>query len=78
MTGTPVAPFIFVGPGVQFKPVEGDALNANGDLGQEGADLGVEAIAVHAEVARRVAETEESRRDRHVTVDVAGVHTSEA
>lgn len=46
-------------PGVEFKPVEGNALGANGDFGDMGADFGVEAVAVHAQVARGVAEAEE-------------------
>lgn len=47
-----------VDPSVEFKTIEGHALAANADLGKVGPDLEVEAVAVHAEVARGVAETE--------------------
>ena len=46
---------------IELQPVECDALRADRDLGQVRADLGVEAIAVHAEVGRGVAEAEEAR-----------------
>ena len=52
-------------PRVQFKPVEGNALGADRDLGEIAADLGVEAVAIHAEVARRVAESDEAGEDLH-------------
>jgi len=52
-------------PRVQFKPVESHALGADRDLGEIAADLGVEAVAVHAEVGRRVAETNEAGEDLH-------------
>lgn len=45
-------------PGVQFKPVEGDALLTNRDFGDVRADLAVEAVAVHAEVKRGVSKPE--------------------
>jgi len=48
--GTPVAGLIVVHPGVEFKPVKGDALATDGNGGKEGPDLGVEAVAVHAEI----------------------------
>ncbi len=46
-------------PGVQFKSVEGDALAADGDLGEAGADFRVEAVAVHAQVEGGVPEANE-------------------
>jgi len=42
-------------PRVQFKSVECNALGADRNLGEIAADLGVEAVAVHAEVTRRIA-----------------------
>lgn len=51
-------------PGVQFKSVEGDALLADTDFSQKRPYLGVEAIAIHAEIARRIAEANQSRNDR--------------
>ena len=61
LRGTPVAGFIVVHPGIQFKAVEGYSLPANRDLGDQGAHVGVEAMAVHPEVARSVAKTEQAR-----------------
>jgi hypothetical protein len=50
-------------PGIQFKSVEGDALLADTDFSQIRPYLGVEAVAVHAEVARRIAKANQSRND---------------
>jgi len=52
---TPVAGLIVVHPGVQFKPVEGNALPADTDFSDSRPYFGVEAIAIHAEVMRGVA-----------------------
>ena len=48
-------------PGVQFKAVERNALSTDRDFCQVRPDLCIEAIAVHAEVTRRVPETDEPR-----------------
>ena len=50
-------------PGVQFKAVERNALSTNRDFGEVGANLGVEAVTVHAEVAGGIAKAEKPRRD---------------
>ena len=50
-----------VDPGIQFKPVERDALATNRDLSEMRPDFRVEAVSVHAEVARRIPEPEEPR-----------------
>lgn len=47
-----------IDPLIKFKTIEGHALAADRDLGEVGPNLRVEAIAVHAEVARCVTETE--------------------
>lgn len=47
-------------PGVEFKAIEGNALGANRDLGDIGAYFGVEAVSVHAQVARGVAEAQQA------------------
>jgi hypothetical protein len=52
-------------PRVQFKSVECHALGADRDLREIAADFGVKAVAVHAEVGRRVAETDEAGEDLH-------------
>jgi hypothetical protein len=56
-------------PRVQFKSVECHALGANRILGEIAADFGVEAIAVHAEVSRRVAEADEAVRDVQIVAE---------
>lgn len=50
---------------IELQPVECDALRADRDLGQVRTDLSVEAIAVHAEVGRSVAEPKEACRISH-------------
>jgi hypothetical protein len=52
-------------PRVQFKSVECHALDADRNLGERTADLGVEAIAIHAEIGRRVAKADEAGEDLH-------------
>jgi hypothetical protein len=56
---------MFLCPGVQFKSVERNALRADRNLCDVAADLRVEAVAVHAEVARRIAESDEAGEDRY-------------
>jgi hypothetical protein len=65
LSGTPVAGHIFLRPRVQLKSIECDALNADRYLGQPRPDLGVEAIAVHAEIAGRIPEPEETGKNLH-------------
>jgi len=72
-----------VDPGVQFKPVERDSLPTDRDFSEMGTDLRVEAVAVHAEVARGIPEAEEPRenglgaiaRQFHVRMHVSGRDT---
>jgi hypothetical protein len=64
LTGTPVAVHILIHPGIQFKSVKGDALFPDRYLGQPGPDLSVKAIPVHAQVAGRITEADQARRDR--------------
>jgi hypothetical protein len=59
---------MIVDPGVEFKPVEGDAARADRNLGQPRADLGVEAVLVHPEVFRDVAQTNEPGIHRFVAL----------
>jgi len=49
-------------PGVEIKPVEGDALLADRVLGQIWTHLGVEAVTVHAEVIGRFPQANEARQ----------------
>ena len=60
----PVATLILIRPGIEVKPVEGDALGANRDHLDERANLSVEAVFVHAKVHRGVAKPEEARHER--------------
>jgi hypothetical protein len=46
----PVAALIVVGPGIEVKTVESDSLRADGDYIQEGTNVAIEAILVHAEI----------------------------
>ena len=60
---TPVAGDIVFHPGVEFKPVEGDALSTDGNACKKLPNLGIEAIAVHAEVERHITQSNTSRPD---------------
>jgi len=65
-------------PGVQIKPVEGDGLASDGDLGEGWVDLEVETIDVHAEVPWRIAKPDEAGLDvahRHLRNPVTVVET---
>jgi hypothetical protein len=46
----PVAALIVVGPGIEVKPVESDALRADWNHGQERTNLAIESILVHSEI----------------------------
>ena len=48
-------------PAIEFKPIESDALFADADFDEKRAYLGVESVAVHAEVAGCIAEANQSR-----------------
>jgi hypothetical protein len=50
-----------VHPGIQFKPVECNALFPNGYLNQIRSDFAVEAVPVHTNVKRGVPQPNESR-----------------
>ena len=54
-----------IDPGVEVKPIERDAAIADRDLGEERPDLGIEPVAVHAEIGRRVPVADETRQDLH-------------
>jgi hypothetical protein len=57
----PVPCHVLVSPLVEFMPVERNALFADWNIRDMWTDLGVEAVAVHAEVIRRIAESEKTR-----------------
>jgi hypothetical protein len=56
---------MLLGPPIQVKAIEGDTLGTDGDLGHPGAHLGVEPIAVHAEVARCIAQPDQAGQQQH-------------
>jgi hypothetical protein len=58
----PVAALIVVGPGIEVKPVKGDPLGADRDRKEERTNLAIEAILVHAEIGRGVAQPDEARQ----------------
>jgi hypothetical protein len=60
-TRAPSLTNIRVGPGVELLAIEGDAPAAERDFGERRANLGVEAVAVDAEVGWRVAVTEDRK-----------------
>ena len=51
---------MLVYPSVKLKPVKGDPLRPDGDLGQVRSHLVVKAVAVHAEIERCVPEPDQS------------------
>ena len=63
-----------VHPGIHFKAVEGDTLAADTEFGQGGAYLLVKAVAVHTQVGRGIAESDQAGLDLHALS--AYVHSS--
>ena len=64
--GAPVGLLMVVHPRVQVKPVKGDAAFADRDLDEKRAHRRVEAIAIHAEIARRVTVADKARKNAHL------------
>jgi len=60
-----VRALMVVGPGVEVKAIEGDAAITDRDFGEERPHLGIEPVAVHAEVGRRVAVADQAGKDLH-------------
>jgi hypothetical protein len=58
----PVAALIVVGPGIEVKPVESDSLRTDRDCGEARTNVAVEAIFIHAEIRRGVAQPDETRQ----------------
>jgi hypothetical protein len=53
---------MIVEPGVEFKAIEADTLRTDGDFGQKRPHLGVEPVAIHPEIGRRVANAQDARK----------------
>ena len=62
---TPTAVHILLRPGVHFKPIKGNALLTDGNLGQLCPNLPVESVLVHAQVGRGIAESDQAGLDLH-------------
>ena len=58
----PVAALIVVGPGIEVKAVKGDPLRADWDHGKQQTNLAIEAILVHSEIRRGVAQADKPRQ----------------
>ena len=54
-----------VHPGIHFKAVEGDSLPADSEFGQGGPHFLVKAVAVHAQVGRGIAKSDQAGLDLH-------------
>jgi hypothetical protein len=58
LLGTPVAAEVLIGPGVQFKAVEGNALYTHPLLTQMRPHFAIEAVFVHPKVSRRISQAD--------------------
>lgn len=59
---------MIVDPGVEFKPVKCDSTQTDGNFRQPRTDLGIEAVLVHPEVFRDVAQTNQPGIHRFVAL----------
>jgi len=50
-------------PGIEVKTVEGNALIADGYFGEIRANFGVEAVAVHAQIERCIAQPNQAGQE---------------
>jgi hypothetical protein len=60
----PVATLILIRPRIEVKTIEGHSLRADRDRGEEGTDVAIEAIFIHAEIGWGVAQADEARQKR--------------
>jgi hypothetical protein len=67
----PVAALIVVGPGIEVKPVEGDPLSADRNRGKKRTNVAIEAILVHSEIRRGVAQADKTRQKRRYVAGTA-------
>jgi hypothetical protein len=58
--GAALAGSIFVSPGIEVKPIEGHTLLADRNFNQAGTHFRIEAVLVHAEIARCVSKADEA------------------
>jgi hypothetical protein len=50
-------------PGINFKPIKGDGLLAQRDFREVGAYILIEFVAIHTQIARRIALADKSGKD---------------
>ena len=74
----PVATLILVRPGIEVKPVKGDALGADRDGENKRANFAIEAVLVHAEVGRGIAQPNKARGERYRRTEIARVFSARA
>jgi hypothetical protein len=67
----PVAALIVVGPGVEVKAVKSDPLRADWNHGKQRTNLAIEAIPVHSEIRRDVAQADKTRQKRRYVGEAA-------
>jgi hypothetical protein len=72
---------VIVSDGFHFKSVKCTSLSTDADLPEKGADLCIEAVLVHAEELRRVAQSDEAGCDvwshAHIVNERASVEEPE-
>jgi hypothetical protein len=59
---------IVIRPGVQINAIKGDALRADGNHGDVRTHLVIEAVLIHAEVSRRVTQSNEARQELRLRI----------
>ena len=59
----PVAALIVVCPAIEVKAIKGHSLHADGKIGECGTDFPIEAVLIHAQVGRGIAQANESRQE---------------
>ncbi len=57
----PVAALIVVGPGIEVKPIECNSLLTDRNHLEQRTNVAIEAIFIHAEIRRGVAQANEAR-----------------
>jgi hypothetical protein len=73
--GTPVAGLIVLGRRFHFKAVEGTSLCADRNFREEGSDLAIESVLVHAEEVGGVAEADQAGEEGSAAVAAAAART---
>jgi len=58
----PVAALILVCPAIEVKAIKGHSLHADGKMGKCGTNFPIEAVLIHAQVSRCIAQADVSRR----------------